>query len=64
MLITVSQNTESKMQKNNFKKLKIKFFYLIYCDAKLNFQHHYSSLQCHMNHDPSETITELSYYQC
>ncbi len=25
------------------------FFYVIYsCDAKLNFQHHYSSLQCHM----------------
>ncbi len=39
----------------NFLHFKITIFYLniilnaIYsCDAKLNFQHHYSSLQCHM----------------
>ncbi len=26
------------------------------CDAKLNFQHHYSSLQSPVSHDPSEII--------
>jgi len=41
------------------------------CDAKLNFQHHYSSLQCHMilqksfkYYDLLLNINIYYYYQC
>ncbi len=34
-------------------------FFYYFCDAKLNFQHHYSSLQCHMTLQKSYWYADL-----